>query len=217
MTRSTQQGATAAQAEVRLADAQAQLLAVESEAARAAQVAKEMLEKVSSGDTAITVDDLVKAAPEAERRAAIVPHYRKAVAAAQQALRNVKTDELVSSIEAGSAGMLTYEQIQAKVMPYVKEIADVIDRLELDMAGSAEARKAVIAALGATTAHGPTNLLPNGQSDSPLQLNKSVWDRTLTVNGVDYPDIFPQAVSSMAFDKAQTEITRRRDQRKERH
>ncbi|MFD0044938.1 hypothetical protein ACFVGV_07090 [Pseudarthrobacter scleromae] len=215
MSKSTQEGASIAQAEIRLADAKAQLLAVESEAAQATQAAKKILEMVSSGDTTITVDDFVRAAPEAERRAAIVPHYRKAVTAAEQALRKVKTDELIRSIESGVAGLLTYEQLKEKVQPYVQEIVDVIGRLELDLATSANARRAVIAELGGTTAGGPPYLLPNGQSDSPLQLQKS--DRTLTVNGVDYPDIFIKGVVSTAFDKAQVEVARRRDQSLEGH
>lgn len=213
MTKSTKEVASIAQAELRLAEAQAQLVAVESEAAQAAQVAKEMLERVGNGDTTITVDDLVRAAPEAERRAAIVPYYRKAVAAADSALRKVRTDEMVRSIETGSAGLLTYEQVQAKVEPYVQEIANVIGRLERELSVSADAHSVVFAALASTTAFGPRNLFPNGVSDSPLQVNKSMYDRTLSVNGVDYHDIRPETSSAGALDRVPAELARRRNQK----
>jgi hypothetical protein len=68
----------------RLPAAQAQLSVDKGDVAEAVRVAVEIHERVISGDISVSVDDIVRADPEAERRAAAVPHYRKAVGAEQE-------------------------------------------------------------------------------------------------------------------------------------
>lgn len=206
-----------ADAEARLAEAQAQLDSVESHAAEAAQESKDILQRLTAGDMTITVDDMVRAAPEAERRAAVVPHYRKAVAAAEQALRSARTNAMVARIQSGAAGLLTDEQLEKRLAPVVVDLADVFVRVEEDMEQAMAARLQVINSLAATTAHGPSYMFPNGQPDSPLQIHKSAGEDRFEVDGVEYRNYLPQGVVKVVVDKAFDEVERRRSAEGESH
>lgn len=199
-----------ADAEARLAKAQAQLASVESHAAEAAQESNDILQRLTAGDLTVTVDDMVKAAPEAERRAAVVPHYRKAAAAAEQALRTARTNALVARIQSGAAGLLTDEQLEKRLAPTVADLADVFVRVEEDMKQAMRARLQVINSLVDTTAHGPSYMFPNGQPDSPLQIHKSAGQDRFEVDGVVYRDYLPQGVVKVVIDKALHEVERRK-------
>jgi len=200
-----------AEAMTRLTAAQAQLSVVEDDAAEAARVAADIHERVSSGDTSVAVDDIVKAVPEAERRAAVVPHYRKAVGAAEQALRLARTADLVDRIESGAAGLLTDKQLEERLAPAESELVDIFLGIEEKVVGAMRARLQVISSLAVTTAHGPSYMLPHGQPDSPLQLHRSASPDRFEVNGVEYRDYLPRGVVQVVIDNALDEVDRRRN------
>lgn len=200
-----------AEAMTRLTAAQAQLTVVENEAAEAARAAADIHERVSSGDTSVAVDDIVRAVPEAERRAAVVPHYRKAVGAAEQALRLARTADLVERIESGAAGLLTDIQLEKLFAPVESELVDIFLAIEEKVERAMRGRSQVISNLAATTANGPSYMLPHGQPDSPLQLHKSAGPDRFEVNGVEYRDYLPRGVVRVVIDNALDEVDRRRN------
>lgn len=199
-----------AEAEARLADAIDQLSGVENEAAEASRAAVDIHKRVSAGDTTITVEDMVRAAPEAERRAAIVPYYRQAVSSAERALRLARTDALVDRIESGAVGLVTEKQLEDRLAPVVSELADLFGNIEEEIEHAMSARSEVISSLAVTTAHGPSYMLPHGQPDSPLQFHRSGSPDRFEVKGVEYPEYVPRGVVKVAVELALDEVDRRR-------
>jgi hypothetical protein len=209
-TASDPQESAEAEAMRRLTEAQAQLSVVEDDAAEAARIAVEIHERVSSGDISVAVDDIVRAVPEAERRRAVVPHYRAAVGAAEQALRLARTADLVDRIESGAAGLLTGKQLEELFAPTESELADIFTGIEEKVERAMSARSQAISNLAVTTANGPSYMLPHGQPDSPLQLHKSAGPDRFEVNGVEYRDYLPRGVVKVVIDNALDEVDRRR-------